>query len=327
MQPMEKKNALPIAVLLTLSTLSPFYPPTASATPPPQVHRFSNIYEPSGVVYHPSGNILIIEDRESTPLYITRFSSPADKNKTTLDQPTSLPLATSAADLEGCALGKDGMVFLITSFSASKKGKVSKKRKRLILLKIVDGQIIHEQYSKTFPANLTAQLKNENHFSKTDIATLNIEGLAFDKDKKHLLLGLRTPLRKGKSILLVIKNPYEIFSKNASPKFSSKDIELNLDGGGIRAITYDQTLQAYLIANEVKNNKGKLRPQLWTWDGNPQHEAQKVSLPKMKGVKNFEGISPVKIKTKNFLLLVCDDGEEKKGKGAHYILLDYAHLR
>ena len=170
-------------------------------------------------------------------------------------------------------------------------------------------------------------MKNEKHFSKTDITTLNIEGIAFDKDKKHLLIGLRAPLKNGKSLILVVENPYEIFSKNILPKFASENIELNLDGGGIRAITYDQTLQAYLIANEVRNSKGKLRPQLWTWDGNPQHEAKKVPLPKMKGIKNIEGLSPVRVKTKNFLLLVCDDGERDKGKGAHYILLDYAHLR
>ena len=169
--------------------------------------------------------------------------------------------------------------------------------------------------------SLTHQLLKEKHLNSTDIDNLNIEGIAFDKDKKHLLIGLRAPLARGKAVIVIIENPYDIFAPNSSPRFSDQNIVLNLDGG-IRGITYDHILKTYLIVNEVANKKGKLRPALWAWDGNRLHKPVRISLPKLKGVKNFEGVATITRNSRHLLLLVCDDGKRKKDKGGHYVVLD-----
>ncbi len=314
-----------VMVLFTFPFVSHFACSGAGAAASPQIHRFADIYEPSGAIYHPSGDILIVEDNKSTPLYITRFPDKLEKGELKLNPPAPLKLSSPSEDLEGAALGKEGFVFLITSFSTSKKGKRKQKRQRLILLKIEDGQIVHEQYFNTLFESLYQRLTQEKYFSENDIEALNIEGITFNKNINQLLIGLRAPLKKGKSIILSLENPYEIFSKNGSPKISREFIELDLGGGGIRAITYDQTLDTYLIANEVENDKGKLRPRLWTWD--TKHKPERLPLPKMKGVKNIEAITPVVVDSRKFLLLLCDDGNRKKEEGAHYILLDYDFLK
>lgn len=293
----------------------------------PLIKRFEKIYEPSGVVYHPSGKLLIVEDRKGAPLYIIGFSGELNSKTWRLEQTTQFELNEKTEDLEGIALGRDDSVFLITSFSSNKKGKRKTNRQRLILLKMVDGKVVQQQYYDSLLPELTRFLTRDKYFGKSDIDALNIEAISFDKDKARLVIGLRSPLKEGKSILLILENPYEIFMGNEPPVFSSQIIELDLGGGGVRAMTYDQSLQMYLIANEVENKKGKLRPGLWQWDGNAAHKPSKVSLPKMKGVKNIEGITPVLVNNKKYLLLVCDDGDRKEKEGAHYILLDYSMLK
>lgn len=306
--------------------MSPTIQLGASTSAPPLVSRFSQIFEPSGVINFPNGDILIIEDEGDSPLHLTNFSDNSSSDKISLNQPTSIRLASPVDDLEGITLGRDGMIFLITSFSTTKKGKRKQKRQRLIQLKIENGRIVHELHFDNLLPHLTEQLANEKYLDKPGVDALNIEGIAFDKDKKHLLLGLRAPMKESEAIILVLENPYEIFSKTVPPRFSNPNIALDMAGGGIRAITYDDTLKTYLLANEIRNRKDKLRPGLWAWDGNPAHEPSRISLPKMKGVSNIEGITSVVINTKSYLLLMCDDGQRKTGKGAHYILLDHALL-
>ena len=291
----------------------------------PAVSRFPHIYEPSGVLSLPGGDILIIEDDGSNPIHITRIADPSVADF--LDPFTTLHLATPVSDLEGITPGRDETVFLITSFSVAKKKKKRKqKRQRLIQFQIKDGRIIRELHFDNLLPYLTQQLRKEKHVDSKDADTLNIEGITFDKEKDHLLIGLRSPLTKGKAIIIVLENPYDIFSGTTPPRFSVRNIVVNLDGEGIRGMTYDHILEMYLITNEVKNRKGKLRPALWAWDGNSAHKPVRVSLPKLKGVKNIEGITSVSIGSRHFLFLVCDDGERKKGKGAHYILMDAGFL-
>lgn len=295
----------------------------AGASGPPFVSRFPQVYEPSGVIIFPSADILIIEDEGDEPLHIARFADGLSGAANIKILPVSLTLPVPVSDLEGAAIGRNETAFLITSFSTTKKNKRKKKRQRLLQLKVKNGQIVQEQHFDHFLPTLTAQLLKEKHLTPADVGTLNIEGIAFDREKKKLLVGLRTPLAKDKAIIVIVENPYDIFSKDSEPNFSDQNITLNLGGGGIRGITYDHTLKTYLLVNEVPDNKGKLRPALWAWDGNRLQKPVRISLPKLKGVKNFEGVATITIDSNHLLLLVCDDGKRKNGKGGHYVVLNF----
>jgi len=294
----------------------------SSVANPISIARFSHIYEASGVVSSPEGDILIVEDDGSNPLRVTQFKRGSDLKGKSLKTPVVLQLSTPVDDLEGVAVGKDETIFLITSFSVTKnKKKRKKKRQRLIQLKIRNGKIIRELHFDHLLTPIIQQLLKGQLVEKTTADTLNIEDITFDKNKKHLLIGLRSPLIGDKAIILVLENPYDIFSRAVKPRFSSLNITFSIGGEGIRGLTYDHSLDVYLIVNEIRNKKGKLRPALWVWKGNPAYQPTRVSLPKMKKVKNIEGITPVEVQNKTFFLLVCDDGNRKKGKGSHYILL------
>lgn len=306
--------------------LLPILSSDAGASDASYIHRFSEIYEPSGAIFMAAGDLLVVEDDGDFPLHFFPFKDGANGFENLQSPPVDRALSTPVSDLEGAALGRDETVYLITSFSTSKNNKRKQKRQRLIQFKIEDGRVIQERHYDHLLSSLSQQLLKEKHLDSTDADTLNIEGIAFDQKKKHLLIGLRTPLADSRAIIVILENPYDLFANNSEPHFSEKNIGLNLGGRGIRGITYDQTLKTYLIVNEVLSKKGKLRPALWSWDGNKLHKPVKISLPKLKGVKNFEGVATIKHNSNHFLLLVCDDGKRKKGKGGHYVVLDFKQL-
>ncbi|MFW2368557.1 MAG: DUF3616 domain-containing protein [Desulforhopalus sp.] len=229
-------------------------------------------------------------------------------------------------DLEGSALGKGGEVYLITSHSTNKKGKRKKKREVLSRLTFKDGKISDNTAYYNLLAPMRKVLEGESKIDAARLKQIEIEGLCFDNLQEKLLVGLRSPLAGNMAVILVLENPYTIFSKGQDPKFHEKPIYLNIKGGGIRSMTYDPERKAYLLVNEIPNKKDKLRPAVWSWDGKPDSSPIQVQLPKLRGIRNIEGITLTKLKKKTFLLMVGDDGNRKKKEGAHYWFLDTSTL-
>ena len=289
-----------------------------------QVSTFSEIYEPSTVIQLPDGLILIAEDEGDQPLHLSRLVNLEGDLKL---EPVQLPKIDPVPDdLEGSDLGKDGAVYLITSHSINKKGKRKKKREVLARLTFKNGKISEYTAYDGLLIPLKKALEANSEMEAAGFQQLNIEGLSFDSSRKRLLLGLRAPLAGNKAIILVLENPYTIFSEGQAPRFQQKNIYLNLGGGGIRSVAYDSRRKVYLFANEIPNKKGKLRPAVWAWDGNPRSSPARVALPKLKGIKNIEGITLVQFQKKKYLLMVTDDGARKRKEGAHYIFLDTSAL-
>jgi len=313
------KRLLPFFLSFLSFTLLPVLQPVSGAAGLSLINRFSHIYEPSGVLRLSGGDLLVIEDDGHNPLHLIPV---IDGSSAFLGQPVSLPLSTSVGDLEGISSGRDGTVFLITSFSPTRKNKRKKKRQRLIQFQIENGRIVNELHYDNLLPYLTRHLAKEKSVGTKGADTLNIEGIALDKENDSLLIGFRSPLEKNKAVIIVLENPYDLFSTSASPVFSPRNILLDIGGEGIRGMGYDDIEGGYLITNEVKNRKGNLRPALWFWKGDPSSKSAGIPLPKLKGVKNIEGITPITIGSRHFLFLVCDDGARKKKKGAHYILLE-----
>ena len=289
-----------------------------------QAFKFADIYEPSTVVQLADGSVLIAEDEGDEPLFLSRVAG--DGKDLKLEPVQIKEIDGALNDLEGSGLGKDGEVFLITSHSTNQKGKRKKKREVLTRLVFKDGKVSEKTFYGDLHQSIQKTLKKVHGIDDATSRQLNIEGLTFNSSKSSLLLGLRSPLAGDKAIILVLENPYALFSKGQSPKFKQDKISLDIGGGGIRSITYDSRRKVYLVANEIPNKKGKLRPALWAWDGKVHSSPVQVSLPKMKGMKNLEGMNFVKFQKKTFLLMVFDDGDRKKNKGAHYSFLDASML-
>jgi hypothetical protein len=65
---------------------------------------------------------------------------------------------------------------------------------------------------------------------------------------------------------------------------------------------------------------------LWFWQGQADRPAQPVTVPGLNGFEHAEGITPVRWRGKEQILIVSDDGDMDAGKPAQYLLLDYDQL-
>ncbi|MDP3478930.1 MAG: DUF3616 domain-containing protein [Desulfoprunum sp.] len=283
--------------------------------------KFAEIYEPSGIVQLADGRVFLIEDEQTNPFSLCHLEE--RDGQPALGVPQSCTFSGVADDLEGLTHGPNGWLYAITSHSPAGSGKASRERGKLLRFR-VSGEGMIEDYQEY--GGLLAVLLPVLKALDPTIATINIEGLSSDRDRKKLYIGLREPVVAGASLILSLENPEGLFDRGELPRITQEVIRLHLQGGGIRAMAYVERLDGYLIANEITLDEGKPRACLWLWDGNALHAARRLDFPGSGKLKNIEGISPVQVQGRPLLLLVCDDGKRQEGDGAHYRFVEYDQL-
>lgn len=291
------------------------------------VSKVKGVYEPSGVTQLRDGRLLVVEDEPKHAFGILSF----DKyGKLITNSPVNTKLTrdfkTKLNDLEGVTSDNHGYVYAITSHSKTDKGNLSKSRMKLLRFKIKENSADDVKVFKNLMISLNEDEKLQSSIKEktgenVDFSNINIEGLEYYPKKKQLLLAFREPVINGKSMIIPIENPKGVFSKEKPPKFG-KAIFLDLKGGGIRSIDYDQDDDSFIIANEIKNKNGKYKSQLWSWSGEENEYAKKMDLPEVLNLKNVEAVDSIMINGEKKLLLMSDNGNAKKHKYAKYILLD-----
>ncbi len=296
------------------------------------ISQFEDIYEPSAVQQLQDGRLLVVEDEPSRALSIVELHPDGSISEdASLDNRLLRSFHRKLNDLEGLAMSPDGYVYAITSHSRTKKGKRKKAREQILRFKIRGNDVIDIGVYTGLTDQLikSGVLKNvlKNSVNKNiSFHSINIEAFNFDKEGEKLLLGFREPLIDGKSMIVEIENPVDIFEHGAQPKFSKDVILLDLHGGGIRSLDYDPVLNVYLMVNEVRGEDGKKHSQLWSWTGKIEDEPKRIALPSMISLKNVESIAPLVINGEPRLLIVSDDGNVKKHRPAKFILLEYNQL-
>ncbi len=281
--------------------------------------RFKNIYEASGVQQMGDGRVVIIEDEKSRAISHVLTLKTEDilqENPLRFGQ-KSKSIKTKLIDLEGIADDLNDNLFAITSYSHSIRGKLKQSRQRFVRFRIKENLIVDFEVFETL-GNFIRQ--------KIGVTRINIEAISFDANGKKLLIGLREPLFKGKSLIVVLENPNAIFDSREEPKISDHIIRLDLHGGGIRAMDFNQKLGGYLLANEIKNAEGRFRSRFWFWSGNTADQPREIAIDNMENLKNIEGITSICADGEPRILIVSDDGKMSKRKGAHYALIRYDQL-
>ncbi len=298
------------------------------------------IYEPSAVRQLIDGSLLLVQDESNDPFVLMQLAAEGkiEFQRPTLD-PKDLPFwilgepepPRGLEDLEGLAASDDGYLYAITSHSRTESGNRRKSRERLARLRIEDGRIrdyavfdkLRKAMLSAYP-ELEAAARSEHPKGRKG---LNIEGLCWEREKGRLFIGLRSPILYGKSLILILENPVGLFLDGDDPEFAPEPILLDLDKGGIRAISYVPKLESYLLVTQRAKKRGTSGKsfRLWTWSGHGFDPARPIQIPGLD-LRNTEGITPVRHNGRDYLLLVSDDGNRAKESPGHYLLLPLATL-
>ena len=294
------------------------------------------VYEPSAVRQLADGGLLLVQDESDDPFVLVRLYREGERislQRPTLD-PQDRPFwilgraepPRGLEDLEGLASGRDGYQYAITSHSRTESGARRKSRERLARLRIEGGRIrdyavFHDLRQAILAAYPELKAGAGSAHGKGR-ESFNIEGLSSDREGGRLLIGLRAPILDGQSVILILENPAELFQYDAMAVFAPKPVLLDLDKGGIRALSYVPGLDSYLLVTQHAKRKGTSdRPfRLWIWRGRDDDPPRPLEIPGIN-LRKTEGITPVRHGGRDFLMLVSDDGDRARERPGHFLLL------
>ncbi len=195
------------------------------------------------------------------------------------------------SDIEDAARSED-RVYWISSHGRSKKGKKRNNRYRLFATDITDtpptlqlqwgGSYDHlvqdmlEKKSWDDDSIITREtielIAQTTQLGKKKVdelepkkAGLNIEALAVAADGGGLLIGFRNPLVQGKALVLNLKNPDALLSNSGARARFSKPVYIDLDGLGLRSMSYDPIRKVFFIIAGPQKNRGSFK--LFRWNG------------------------------------------------------------
>ena len=326
-------------------TAAVFQPPALTALPlaaaersddAPQFRELPDVYEPSAVHQLADGRFIVVEDEERHPIDLLTlredggFSVVTLQPKELFDKDDPADQFRKLDDLEALDVDGHGRVYALTSHSRTGKGEAKQKREKLVRFEVAGNELrdprvvedLKEQLEAAHPAlKEAAEVRDVK-----DGNGLNIEGLAFDADRERLLIGFRGPLVNGKAMLVALVNVDEVFDNGAAPRIAGQAVFLDLGGEGIRGMTYDPRLGGFLIISGPLEQVEDVPFRLWFWPGQADRLPQPVTVPGLNGFEHAEGITPVRWRGEERLLIVSDDGDMDAGEPAQYLMLDYDQL-
>lgn len=295
------------------------------------IGAFEDIYEPSAVQQLPDGRLLVVEDEASRALnLLTIDETGALVEDNGLGVRMMRAFGRKLTDLEGLSIDAAGRLYATTSHSLTKDGERKADREQMLRFR-VSGSSVGEiaTYGGLRDALAGDRALREAVLQDTgehlDVADLNVEGLAYVIETGHLYVGLRAPMAGSRALIVVIENPDAVFEGQAAPRFGAP-ILLELQGGGIRALSYDPVLDSFLIVNELEGYEGNRFSQMWRWNGNPAVPPEPIALPDIINLNNVESIDSITVDGEARLLIMSDEGNPDKNEPARYMMLDYGQL-
>ena len=295
--------------------------------------KFEQIYEPSGVQQLPDGRFVVVEDEAVHPLDVFSLQPDGQVSEQPLYRSSLLSWSSpnrvlnTLEDLEAVAVDEQGRIYAITSHSRKENGKRDDKREQLVRFGLEGEQIVDFKVLRGLRKKISRQHNSLKDATKIrdvkDGDGFNIEGLSFDAAKQKLLIGLRSPLAGENAIIVAIENPRAVFDHDEEARISERLIELDLAGGGIRAMCYDPHLGGFLIISRKPEKSFKL----WLWSGDTDESPQRLRIPDIKNLRQAEGVTPVRLDGRPAgILIVSDDGFGLKRKPGHYLFMRYEQL-
>ncbi|MEQ1532793.1 MAG: DUF3616 domain-containing protein [Sideroxydans sp.] len=295
----------------------------------------TGIYEPSAVQQLAEGRFLVVEDEKEHPFSLLTLAADGSVRSAALKQGLLQRVMQrdddfwKLDDLEGLAVDRAGFIYALTSHSRTGDGDEKKSRDKLVRFRIEGECVVQTSVVTSLkPALMVAhpvlaqaaairEVKNEGG--------LNIEALEVSPDQQQLLIGLRSPLLSQRAIIARVDNFTAAFDADAQPSIAAL-YTLDLDGNGIRGLSYIPALGGYLVISGPVARE-QIHFQLWFWSGQADAPARRVSVPGLVGFEHAEGISPAVIEGKSYILIVSDEGSREEKRCARYLLIDPAQLQ
>lgn len=289
----------------------------SAAAPAAALGRFTGASDASAAAALDT-NTLAVADDENNTLRLYRLNSPGAP-AAEVDLAPFLAGAGRApggeADLEGCARVGD-RIYWTASHARNRDGKEREERCRFFATAIRDagnGRFTLEPVGAVYRRLRDDLLKYDAARGlglaaaigpglrqaaplAPEAGGLNIEGLAAAPDGRSLLLGFRSPLPRGKALLVPLLNPAAMVDGGQAAELGPP-ILLDLGGRGIRSIDYSPAHGRYLLAaGPVADDRGF---RIFRWSGAP--DGAPAALP--------PGALPAAADFKPEALVVCPGGK------------------
>jgi Protein of unknown function (DUF3616) len=264
------------------------------------------LFEASGVVAVPgTDGVLFVDDNRADEVLWMRL----DQDGNQVGEIKPIKIGVSVEDPEG--ITSDGSWFYVVGSQSDSKVEEANSLVRFRFdpetQSVKDVESAGGLYQ--FLTEASPELK-EYAGKKGKKDSINIEGLAWDPVQGRLLLGLRDPEISEQALIVPLKlrDPGAKLSIENLRLAQPEAIRLNLDGGAIRSIEYDNTLNVFEIISGAPENKKKTDFKLWEWDGMTSPREKADLNPQLKP----EGVARVSINGQDFIFIVCDAGEYLK---------------
>ncbi|HEU5460017.1 MAG TPA: DUF3616 domain-containing protein [Pyrinomonadaceae bacterium] len=260
-------------------------------------------FEASGVVHVPgTDGVLFVDDDHTDEVFFMRVG--ADRKQA--GRITAVKLSANVIDLEG--ITTDGTHFYVVGSQSKPEGgdltglarfKFDPQNQRVMDTQSIAGL-------KSFLANNVDELRGMQQTTYDD-GGINVEGIAWDPNRKRLLLGLRSPLveRQALVVPLKLRDPQGAFSFDNVEVEGRKAIRLPLNGAGIRSIEYDEPSKAFRLITGAGPNSEKMDFKIWEWTGNGEPPTLRETDTFDRRLKP-EGITRVKSGDQSFTFIVFD---------------------
>lgn len=282
--------------------------------------QFTLLREPSGITALDERTLMVVEDEARHALWRLAVSS-SDGSTFSFRESEQQPAkgflerqrVTPLDDLEGIARVSSDTFFIIGSHENASRGLLPDREKILLLTRDGDDVVstlmrtdLFDRLSEQYP-ELEELVSGSK---KGDKRSLNIEAIAFDRQRQILHIGLRAPLFNKKAIVISLRNAID-YLHGAVPEFSEKLHYLDLNAGGIRAMAYDDLSDSLIIVSKRK------RSTMWALDASMTNAATTYESENKELFEDVEGLTPVA----KGILFVRDRGNKSKNSGDQWFVL------
>src|SRR5215813_1255761 len=279
-------------------------------------------YNASGVVPLADSRFLFCDNHVADALYELDLTSDGQKQGVLIRRPLQGLADDSIGDLEGMTLAEENgrrFVFVASSLCLKKgrkdlEGKPTRVPSNGLLRVRVNPD--HGLSAENMPGFRDWLIRHEPELAASagrapNDGGLNIEGLAWDRNRHALLFGARTPVPDGKPLVIPVKvkdlaGPWTTDNLEMLPpiRLSPEPAE---GEQGIRSLEYIEGLGSFLVVIGKSIDDSKAPFTLYEWDGQPAGKLRRLPVSFAKKMRP-EGMTAGTIGGKPVLLFVDDAG-------------------